>query len=428
MKVGTMNEAHVTSWLANFLNAKDTKTELPFIIEAVSVETRGLQVGEKDPLAKCSIDALLGFLAHTIAGGVVPWTTGVRVHVADVEIKTRTVQKTIELRKKVVTNNGGTRIFSVDLDDERGTKRFHELVHLQANRAQLIFIASFSAGDEKEGDARTVVFVEASVLRILYVVFVSVPWKVRRATLDGVLRPTIDRFVTPIILALQKVRRPADSTVLREFGVDPDVHSDEHACALDFATAEALRKLRRGGWNGHADSVGKPLPVMLKLVHKSVELWNKCMNGVDIVSQFVEALTRAHSNSALPMQIWVLCLGVLVAWAHKFYAMMRAAGTGGGSVRGASAVGDLRQFEGAGHFRKRCNKQSTMLEDLREIMAVVVEVVAAGAPPPVGNVKGAVHSGKCVFVPSDPDFWNSIAGIDIRSVQSSSLSLSSSLS
>jgi len=410
MKIGTMNEVCVMGWLAEFLNDETVATELAFIVEVVCIETRGLQVGGKDPLAKCSVDGVMAFLAHDLSRAVAPWTSGVTVNVCDVEVKSRTVQKTIELRKKVVVNNEGLRVFSVDLRDETGTSKFHELVLLQANRAQILFIASFSAGAEKAGNARTVCFVEATVHQIVYVVFVSVPWELRRATLVGVLRPTIDRFVTPVVDALKAVRRPADSKVLSEFCVDPDVLSDEHAYALDFALAEALRKLHQDGWNGHADTAGQPLPVMLKLVHKSVELWNKCMNSVDIVSQFVERLTRAHTNSTLPMQIWLLCLGVLVAWAHKFYAMMRAAGTGGG------ALGDRRQFEGATQFRKHCNKQSTMLEDLREIMAVVVEVVVAEAPAPDVGVKGAGHAGKCVFVRSDPDFWNTRTGVEIRSV------------
>jgi hypothetical protein len=429
MAIGSMNESVVVKRLASFLNDPNTTTELPFTIEVLSLESRGLQVGKKDRLAKVSVDVLMAYLAHTVSTesasrGPSSQSAGDhQVHTCYGEVKTRTVAATTHAREAVVRSHDGCRVFGVDLGDTDGPAKFHKLVLSQANRAQIMFIASFDAGaevdaeadDQDGGDSRTVCFIEATVKRIMYVVFVHVPYADRKATLLGFLRPTIDRFVKPIVAALEAVDRPADSTVLRDFDVDPSIVSDEHAYALDFAKAAALDRMRMKGWNGQSESAGQPLPVMKKLVHKAVEVWNLCMNSVDILSMFVEKLTSAYTNNGLPMQIWLLCLGVLVAWAHKFFKLMNASGTGGGSAQ--RSKGAQRKFEGAGEFRRRCNKQSTMQEDLRLMLNVVVDVITEGEPE--HSKPAEKHSrqkgGDVVLVPADPDYWNTAAGIDTRS-------------
>ena len=89
-----------------------------------------------------------------------------------------------------------------------------------------------------------IVFVEATVSEIMYMVFVRVPAELRCAMMEGELKPMVARCIRPLVHALRRARPGTYQAVLDDLKVDlrgaTDVAAVERAFNVKVSFAVAV--------------------------------------------------------------------------------------------------------------------------------------------------------------------------------------------
>ena len=241
-----------------------------------------------------------------------PWARGLAdgPQMVVVEVKTRSTPATIRKISQVVSDNGGTRLFVLDLDKVADRLRWRKLVNPRALRAQICMLGAAT-------DTTLCLSVESTPFDITYAVLTHLGDRGIDAFLTVILNVFRDEVVGPMTKMLVSNVPPSKSKVMHALGVTPPPGVTEAGLKYDHLRNRALLRAIRNN-NG-------PFGFVVSAKVEANDEWDVNMGGGDRWQQGYNKADEAPSTCKLQAALvrhrigvhwtsFASCAGWLLAW------------------------------------------------------------------------------------------------------------------
>jgi hypothetical protein len=347
MSRGIRNEARALDWVIAMLGTPlaATTDALQQAFDSPNIKiSNAFHVGlvrSKDNHRTCaSPDAIIVFEPPTGSKITVVW-----------ECKTRSGLEVTQRRQALKADESIDTLVYVDLDDKDDVSLFQRVIVSEANRMQVIHLATVV-------DVDFVLFTECTTRDLIYSVLIRCSPDLRKAMTHGFLQPLHRIVVSPLIDYLsQSALTSFTSEACTKFGFPVGEAGTEEAYYVTFALQTALLQL--------AESLRKdadvPLPRCLGLKSMAVSQWDTFMGAVDINTQLANSLSKAFVRVGMYHRLWSTSLATCLVSIHKVRQITGAVGELGPTERLSDRYPTMRLLRAA------LAKKATLLQTAMEL-------------------------------------------------------------
>lgn len=303
MSRGLRNEARALGWVLAMMNKPSTATtsvlERAFgspNAKVVNAFHAGLIHSKASKRTSASPDAILVIQRPTGSDVTCVW-----------ECKTRSGADATQCRQALKHDLCIDNLVYIDLDNPKHVKLFQQVVMSEANRMQVVHLATVI-------DVDFVVFTECTTRDLIYSAIIRCSDSVRSLMESGFLHPLHRLVVTPLVTYLSTSNLTSfTAAACDEFGFPPGEAESDEAYYTTFALHTALLKLAS---EVRAEN-DVPLPRCDGLKSMAVSQWDTYMGAVDINTQLAKSLSGAFVRVGMYYRLWTMSLATCLVSLHK---------------------------------------------------------------------------------------------------------------